>query len=70
MSTHDPFLALLGNKRVVVRNGGITDILPTSDVERANLASLEWIDAKMTDLRTLIRSGETIDFDIRAHFRM
>lgn len=69
MSTHDPLLALMGDKRVVIENGGITRILVTSDVERANLAELERIDAKMTALRTLIRAGRTVDFDMQQYFR-
>lgn len=68
MSTHDPLLALMGDKRVVVRNGGITDVLSASDVERANLHELERIDAKMTELRALIRAGRSIDFDMRTYF--
>jgi ABC-type lipoprotein export system ATPase subunit len=68
MSTHDPLLALMGDKRVVVRNGGITDILETNSAERANLAELERIDAKMMELRNLIRAGGTADFDLKKHF--
>ncbi len=68
MSTHDPLLALMGDKRVVVRNGGITDILETSSAERTNLAALESIDAKMMELRNLIRAGGKVDFDLRKHF--
>jgi hypothetical protein len=70
MSTHDPLLALMGDKRVVVRNGGITEIIRTGNAERANLAELERIDSKITELRNLIRSGGTIDFDIREHFHL
>jgi ABC-type lipoprotein export system ATPase subunit len=69
MSTHDPLLALMGDKRVVVRNGGITDIISTSDVERENLEELDRIDAKIAELRTLIRAGGTINFDLRKHFQ-
>lgn len=70
MSTHDPLLALMGNKRVVIRNGGIAEIIQTSDEERANLAELERIDSKIAELRNLIRAGSTIDFDLKKHFRL
>jgi ABC-type lipoprotein export system ATPase subunit len=70
MSTHDPLLALMGDKRVVVRNGGITNVLVASAAERENLIELERIDAKMTELRNRIRAGGTIDFDMRRHFRL
>lgn len=68
ISTHDPLLALMGDKRVVVMNGGIAAILPVNERERANLDELERIDGKMTELRNLIRAGGTIDFDMRSHF--
>ena len=70
MSTHDPLLALMGDKRVVVRNGGITSVVVTSHAERANLAELERIDSKIAELRTLIRAGAGIDFDMRRHFQL
>ena len=69
MSTHDPLLALMGDKRVVVRNGGITSVVVTSHAERANLAELERIDSKIAELRALIRAGASIDFDMRQHFQ-
>ena len=64
MSTHDPILALLGQKRIVIRNGGIHRVLETSEAERRNLETLEHIDRKMLELRNTLRCGETIDFDI------
>ena len=67
MSTHDPILALLGQKRIVIRNGGIHRIIETCEVERRNLATLEHIDRKMLELRNILRGGEHIDFDIE-HF--
>jgi ABC-type lipoprotein export system ATPase subunit len=65
MSTHDPILALLGNKRIVIKNGGIHAVLETSDAERKNLQTLEQIDRKMMSLRNTLRTGQTIDFNIR-----
>jgi ABC-type lipoprotein export system ATPase subunit len=68
MSTHDPLLALLGDKRIVIRNGGIQDILETGEQERANLKELERIDAKWMYVRNLLRAGGVIEFDVRAYF--
>jgi ABC-type lipoprotein export system ATPase subunit len=68
MSTHDPLLALLGQKRIVIRNGGIHSILTTSSRERDNLAILEKIDARMMGLRHRLRSGGMIDFDLCDYF--
>lgn len=70
MSTHDPILALLGNKRIVIKNGGIHKLLETSEAERGNLVLLEHIDRKMVSLRNTLRTGKTIDFNIQEFMEM
>jgi len=61
MATHDPILALMGDRRLVFRNGGISAIIETSDEERANLAHFEEMDAKLGAVRNALRNGETIE---------
>lgn len=61
MATHDPILALMGDKRLVINNGGIAKVLTTSDEERANLQELQKLDAKLMELRNKLRYGERID---------
>ena len=41
ISTHDPLLALRGARRLVIRNGGIAEVLDTSAAERRNLERIE-----------------------------
>ena len=60
MSTHEPILALMGNKRIVINNGGIVKIIKTSDEERSILKELEKIEAKMITMRHKLRYGEKI----------
>jgi ABC-type lipoprotein export system ATPase subunit len=61
MATHDPILALMGNKRIVIKNGGISKVIPTSEKERGNLVRLTEIDRKMLAIREVLRSGGQID---------
>lgn len=61
MATHDPILALMGDQRLVIKNGGIARIIHSSDKERKNLAKLEELDNTMLALRNRIRSGETLE---------
>lgn len=68
LSTHDPILALMGDKRLVIKNGGIDKIIETSVKERNNLEALQRFDAKIVTLRNELRSGNTIDFDISDYF--
>jgi ABC-type lipoprotein export system ATPase subunit len=61
MATHDPILALMGDRRLVFKNGGISAIIATSDEERANLTLFEEMDAKLGAIRNALRNGERIE---------
>ncbi|NOY13994.1 MAG: ATP-binding cassette domain-containing protein [Deltaproteobacteria bacterium] len=61
MATHDPILALMGDKRLVIKNGGIARIIESSEAERKNLIALEELDNKLLALRNRIRLGETLE---------
>ncbi|MCW8892068.1 MAG: ATP-binding cassette domain-containing protein [Deltaproteobacteria bacterium] len=61
MATHDPILALMGDRRLVIKNGGINKLIESSEAERKNLKSLEELDNKLLALRNRIRSGETLE---------
>ncbi len=69
IATHDPILALMGHKRIVIKNGGINNIINGSIKEQANLSDLERIDRKMLGLRNMIRRGERIDFNVQSYFQ-
>mgnify|MGYP001809580253 CR=1 FL=1 len=61
MSTHDPILALLGSRRLVIRNGAVAGMIDTSRRERDTLRRLEALDRGMMDLRGRLRAGSRID---------
>ena len=61
MATHDPILALMGDRRLVIKNGGIDKIIESSEAERKNLLSLEALDNKLLALRNRIRTGDTLE---------
>jgi ABC-type lipoprotein export system ATPase subunit len=69
MSTHDPLLALMADRRVVIRNGGIAEVIEAGGAERRNLAAIEDFDFRMSELRAAVRAGRRIDFDARAYLR-
>lgn len=60
MSTHDPLLALNGDKRIVISNGGIAAVLETTEEERDSLGHLEKIDAVLQNARNTLRYGKRI----------
>ncbi len=57
----DPLLALMGQQRLIIRHGGIQQIRQTSEAERANLQTLEQMDACLQGLRHRLRQGEALD---------
>jgi ABC-type lipoprotein export system ATPase subunit len=61
MATHDPILALMGDKRLVIKNGGIAKIIESCEAERKNLTKLEELDNTLLALRNRIRFGETLE---------
>ncbi|MCD6588685.1 MAG: ABC transporter ATP-binding protein [Candidatus Fermentibacteraceae bacterium] len=72
MATHDPVLALMGDKRIVIKNGGIHKIIETTGEERTILSTLEEMDRTLLAYRTKLRQGEIItkihtDWKERSH---
>lgn len=70
MSTHDPILALMGNRRLAIRNGGVKRVIETDREELAGLEVLQCVDAKLTELRTMLRAGEKISLDMKKFFEL
>ena len=60
MATHDPSLALMGDKRIVIKNGGIHKVIETSEDERKILIKLEKINKITESFRTNLRQGEIL----------
>jgi len=68
VSTHDPILALLGDKRIVIRNGAINKVIITNSKERDNLKIMKQIDDKMLEIRNTLRNGKMIDWNMKEDF--
>jgi len=60
MATHDPNLALMADKRIVIKNGGIHKVIYTSKEEKEILKELENMDSIISDLRMRLRKGEEL----------
>lgn len=60
MATHDPTLALISDKRIVIKNGGIAEIIKTDENEKKKLEELEEIDKVIQEMRRALRAGERI----------
>ncbi len=58
--THDPVLALLTKRRLVMKNGGIEKLITTSIEEKCLSDHLNQIDRELFGIRETIRHGETI----------
>ena len=60
MATHDPLLALMADRRIVIKNGGISKIIETNNEEKEVLSQLEKMDAVIQEMRNSLRNGEII----------
>lgn len=63
MATHDPILALMGDKRIVIKNGGINKIMDISNEEKNILTKLTALDEVMQDMRNKLRYGEKLELN-------
>lgn len=61
ISTHDPLLALRADRRIVIKNGGIADIIETSDEEKASLAHIENLQRTLSAVQHDLRTGNRIN---------
>lgn len=57
MATHDPILALMADQRIVISNGGISNLIATSREEKNMLSELEHYDRRMMAFRHQLRTG-------------
>ena len=64
MATHDPLLALMGDKRIVINNGGIAKIMNITDEERGILGELTKLDNIIQGMRNKLRYGEKLELKI------
>ena len=60
MATHDPLLALMADRRIVISNGGIAKVMETSEEEKARLQDLEEMDKQVQEIRRKLRYGESV----------
>ena len=58
--THDPYLALITDRRIVMKNGAVAVVLEPGNRERDIIGTVSGMDAFLWDLREKIRGGELI----------
>lgn len=63
IATHDPVLALMANKRLVIRNGGICKVIESDESEKKVLEKLEKMDQETQQIRNALRRGQKVHCD-------
>lgn len=58
--THDPMLALMASRRIVMKNGGMTKVISTNEGEQRVFKDIERVDGWLASLRETIRQGDVI----------
>jgi ABC-type lipoprotein export system ATPase subunit len=59
--THDPVLALMTDRRIVMKSGGMEKVVSTTDAEKSLSIKLSKIDDLLLSLRDKVRNGEVIE---------
>jgi len=59
--THDPVLALMAKRRIVMKNGGMWRIIETSAEEKKISGRLNHLDEWILDLREKVRQGNRLE---------
>lgn len=68
MATHDPLLALMGDKRIVINNGGIYKIMDITNEEKKILEDLTKLDNIIQNMRNKLRYGEKLELNSNITF--
>lgn len=63
IATHDPILALMGDKRFIIKNGGIDSIIETTDEEKKVLERLIELDKTIYNMREKLRDGKSLSLN-------
>ena len=58
--THDPRIALLSDYRIVMKSGGIVDVLETDEAEKAFAVKVSRLDDALSRLRDQLRLGHRL----------
>jgi ABC-type lipoprotein export system ATPase subunit len=61
--THDPQLALLGEQRMVMKNGGMEMLLTRTEEEREAGALIDIINRQLLQARNIVRQGRTLSLN-------
>lgn len=61
--THDPYVSLLSDRRIVMRGGEVVSVIRPGDAERTALDRVRRIDTDLSGIRERIRDGEVIGDD-------
>jgi ABC-type lipoprotein export system ATPase subunit len=59
--THDPVLALMATRRIVMKNGGMVDVITTSPQEQQICCKITEVDNWLLSLRETIRRGDLVE---------
>jgi ABC-type lipoprotein export system ATPase subunit len=62
--THDPLLALLTQRRIVMQNGGISKVIQTSTEEKELCTQLYQVDKELFRIREMVRAGVEVVADL------
>lgn len=58
--THDPYVSMITDRRIVMCNGEVADIIEAGKTEDEAIRLVRELDAKLSDIRERLRNGDVI----------
>ena len=58
--THDPFVSMISDRRIVMRNGEVADIIEAGSSEKEAIDLVRSLDSQLSVIRERLRNGEVI----------
>lgn len=58
--THDPYVSMITDRRIVMRNGEVADVISAGRNEGDAISLVQMLDEKLSEIRERLRNGEVI----------
>lgn len=58
--THDPYVSMITDRRIVMRNGEVADVIVAGETEGTAIDLVQKLDEKLSAIRERLRNGEII----------
>ena len=59
--THDPYVSMITERRIVMRNGEVVEVIDSTGSENKAIKLVQDLDERLSVIRERLRNGEVIE---------